>query len=118
VLGNAQAVQSSDAQGMERRVVLHGNWYGSSSPGGRGEVPHWPKAPRDRSESKCVRGIRCVCPARGGNSARLVDDDVLSCEEVVLDGSVRAAEDGREDANGIWRGWKLWCPVQKLSRGG
>jgi hypothetical protein len=101
VFGNAQAVQKSDAQGMERRVVLHGNWYGSSSPGGRGEVPHWLKAPRDRSESKSVRDIRRVGWARGGSSARLVDDDVLSCEEVVHHGCVRAKGDGREDAIGI-----------------
>jgi hypothetical protein len=73
-------------------------------------MPHWPKAPRDRSESKCVRDIRRVGLARRGGSVQLVGDGVLCCDEVFLGGSVRAMEDTVvecEGAIGICRDWKL-----------
>jgi hypothetical protein len=120
-LDNAQTVQSSTAQGKGPHIVLRDNYHGPSRPGGHADKPHWPKAPRDRSESKCVRGIRCVGLARDGSIVQLVSDGVSSCGEVFLDGSFRAKEDmvvECEGAIGIWRGWTLWWLVWKLSRWG
>jgi hypothetical protein len=93
VLDSVPAVRASDCQDKEHHVGLRDNQHGPGSPGGRTDMPHWLRAPRDRSESKSVRGMRRVGLLRGESSGQRVGEDVLACEEVFLDESLDATKD-------------------------
>jgi len=119
VSDSVPVARASDGQRNGGRIVLHENWCGPSSPGGRSDVPHWLRAPRGRSESKSVRGMRRVDLARDESSSQLADDVVLSSEGAFLHGDGGATEDmvaGGDDAIGIWREWKLRRQLRKPSR--